>query len=210
MATDQRTSAISGPLLERIFANLIKKSQRHTSSRPSRRKADAFRSLLRHTPEVTYDSTWEAIRPLVANEEEFKAVESEEERVVVFDKVIRRLKEKREEEKRYREREGSARAGKREREESSHRERDPDSSRGRRKFEDDYDRSPGRSKARSRERTEGSRDRNHDRDKKYRDRSRSYSRMDEIEGPRKDQERSAKRRSDEDLRRDKKVHLLSR
>ena len=48
-------------------------------------------------PEVQHDSPWDTIRPLIANKEEFKAVESEEERLAVFDKVIRRLKEKREE-----------------------------------------------------------------------------------------------------------------
>jgi len=199
MSTDLRTSVIPDPPLQRIFANILKKNQRH-SNRPSRKKADAFRSLLRHMPEVTYESTWEAIRPLVANTEEFKALETEEERIIVFEKVIRRLKEKRDEEKRYREREGSARDSKRDREESRHRDRDRDGSR--RGYDDDRDRSPGRSRARSRERSQHSRD--YDRERNDRDRSRSYSKMDEIE-PR---DRSSKRRSEEDLRGDKKVHPL--
>ena len=205
MATDHRTSIIPEALLERIFTNLVRKSQRHSSNRPSRKKSDAFRSLLRHMPEVTYESTWEAIRPLVVDKEEFKAVESEEERAVVFEKVIRRLKEKREEEKRYREGEGSTRGpSKRDRDESSHRDRERE--RSRRRYENDHDRSPGRSRALSRERNDHPK--GYDRDRKYRDQSRSYSRMDEIEyagESRKDRDRSSKRRSEDDIRGDKKV-----
>lgn len=169
MAMDQRTSVIHSELLKRIFENLVNKSRRHASSRQSRKKPDAFRSLLRHMSEVTYDSTWEVIRPLVANSEEYKALEDEE-RIVVFDKVIRRLKEKRDDEKRYREREG-----KRERDESTHRE-----SKSRRRYEE---RSRERSHPRSRERRDS---------RENRDRSKETYR----EG----RERGSKRRSDEDLR----------
>src|ERR1700738_1862101 len=100
MSSDQRTSVIPSSLLERIFANLVNKSRRH-ASRASRKPGDSLRSLLRHMPEVQHASPWDTIRPLIANKEEFKAVESEEERLAVFDKVIRRLKEKREEDRRY-------------------------------------------------------------------------------------------------------------
>jgi pre-mRNA-processing factor 40 len=205
MSTDPRTSVIPEPLLQRIFANLVKKSQRHSSDRPLRKRSNDFRSLLRHMPEVTYESTWEVIKPLVADSEEYKALESEEERITVFDKAIRRLKEKREEEKRYREREGSAReSSKRDREESRHRDRDRE--RSRRRYEDDYDRSHVASRARSREKNDHFKDR--DRDRKYRDRSRSYPKMEEIEyseEPRKDQDRRSKRRSEDDLRQNGKV-----
>lgn len=195
MSSDHRTSVIPPPLLQRIFTNLVNKSKRHASSR-SRKKPDAFRSLLRHIPEVTYDSTWESIRPLVEKSEEYLALESDEERIAVFDKVIRRLKEKREEEKRYREREGSARASKRDRDESAHRDSRYDS-KSRRRYEDGYDRSRERSRHRSRERTSQSRDRDHDRDRRYRDRSRGYSRRDELDyGDGKDR---SKRRSEEDV-----------
>jgi pre-mRNA-processing factor 40 len=154
MSTDQRTSVIASELLKRIFENLVNKSRRHVSSRQSRKKPDAFRSLLRHMAEVTYDSTWEEIRPLVTNAEEFKALESEEERVAVFEKVIRRLREKRDDERRNREREG-----KREREESTHRE-----SKSRRRYEE---RSRERSHPRSGERRD-SRDRDRERSSKRR------------------------------------------
>lgn len=209
MSSDQRTSVIPDDLLQRIFVNLVNKSRRHTSSRQSRKKPDAFRSLLRHMSEVTYESTWDQIRPLVVNKEEFKALESEEERMVMFDKVIRRLKEKRDEEKRYREREGSARgSGKREREESTHRDGRHESKSRRRYDDDGYERSREPSRPRSRERR-NSRDR--DQDKKYRDRSKGRSsRRDELDygdEPRRD--RSSKRRSDDDLRSgDRKVFPL--
>lgn len=206
MSSDQRTSVIPSDLLQRIFANLVNKSRRHTSSRQSRKKPDAFRSLLRHMPEVTYESTWDEIRPLVVNKEEFKALESEEERVVVFDKVIRRLKEKRDEEKKYREREGSARgSSKRERDESAHRDGRYESKSRRRYDDDEYERSREHSRPRSRERRD-SRDR--DQDKKYFDRSKGRSsRRDEFDYDNEpQQDRSLKRRSEDDLRpRDRKV-----
>ena len=211
MSIDQRTSVIPDELLQRIFTNLVNKSRRHASSRQSRKKPDAFRSLLRHMPEVTYESTWEEIRPLIVNKDEFKAIESEEERVIVFDKVIRRLKEKRDEDKRYREREGSARgSGKRERDESTHGDSRHDSKSRRRYEDDEYDRSREPSRPRSRERRD-SRDRGRDRDRKDRDRSRAYSYhndLDRGDSPRRD--RSSKRRSEEDLRPgDRKVRSWS-
>jgi len=187
MSTDQRTSVIPNDLLKRIFENLVNKSRRHASSRQSRKKPDAFRSLLRHMSDVTYDSTWDEIRPLVLNKEEFKALESEEERLVVFEKVIRRLKEKRDEEKRYRE------SSRRDREESAHRDGRHDSKSRRRYEDDEY------SRPRSLERTDQSRDRD-----KYRDRSRSYSRREEL-----DYDDRPKRRGEDDLRPgDRKVPRL--
>jgi pre-mRNA-processing factor 40 len=194
MSSDIRTSVIAPALLERIFTNLVNKSRRH--NRPSRKKSDAFRSLLRHMSEVTYDSTWDTIRPLVTDKDEFKTLESEEERVAVFDKVVRRLKEKRDEDRRYREHEGNARGTtKRERGESAH----DREGKSRRRYEDDeYERSRDRSRPRS-ERLDRSRD--HDpRDKDhYRDRSRVYSRREGIDYDEPKIERS-KRRGDDDLR----------
>ena len=205
MSSDQRTSVIPSQLLERIFANLVNKSRRHASSRSSRRKPDAFRSLLRHMPEVTHDSTWEAIKPLVANKEEYNILESEEERIAVFDKVIRRLKEKRDEEKRYREREGSARvSSKRDREESSHRDGRRES-RSRRHYElEENERSREHSRPRSRDRTEYPRE---EKDRRYQDRSRGYSRRDELDyTDEAKSQRNTKRRSDDDMRsEDRKV-----
>jgi pre-mRNA-processing factor 40 len=186
MSSDQRTSVIPTELLERIFTNLVNKSRRHTSARSSRKKPDAFKSLLRHMSDVTYDSTWEQIRPLVVNKEEFKALESEEERVVIFEKVIRRLKEKRDEEKRYRE-------SKRDREESSHRDGRHDSKSRRRYEEDEYER------PRSRDGKSHSRDR-------YHDRSKGYSRREELDY----EERPSKRRTEDELRPgDRKVNPSS-
>jgi FF domain len=160
-------------------------------------------------PEVTYESTWDTVRPLVANKDEFKALDSEEERIAVFDKVIRRLREKRDEEKRYREQEGSARgSSKREWEESTHRDGRHESKSRRRYEDDDYEQSRERSQARERERGR-SRDRDHDKEK-YRERSRGYSHRDEfdyVDEPRR--ERSSKRKSEENLRPgDRKVPKL--
>jgi pre-mRNA-processing factor 40 len=157
------------------------------SSRQSKKKPDAFRSLLRHMSEVTYDSTWDEIRPLVVSKEEFKALESEEERLVVFEKVIRRLKEKRDEEKRNRD------SNRRDREESTHRDGRHDSKSRRRYEDEEY------SRPRSRERTDQSRDRD-----KYRDRSGSYSRREDL-----NYDDRPKRRGEDDLRPgDRKVPRL--
>jgi pre-mRNA-processing factor 40 len=199
MSTDLRTSVIPSELLERIFANLVNKARRHAASRQSRKKPDAFRSLLRHMPEVTYDSTWEIIKPLVINSEEYNAIESDEERIAVFDKVIRRLKEKRDEDRRYRE--GSARgSARREYEESTHRDSKP-----RRRYEDDeYD----RSRPRSRERGEYPRERDHDRERRYSDRPREYARSEYSDEARRD--RSVKRRGEEDLAGERKVFYWSK
>ena len=190
MSTDQRTSVIPNNLLERIFENLVNKSRRHASSRQSKKRLDSFRSLLRHMAEVIYVSTWDEIRPLVVNKEEFKALESEEERVLVFEKVIRRLKEKRDEEKRYRD------SSRREREESTHRDGHHDSKSGRRYEDDEY------SRPQSRERRDHSREATD----KSRDRSRSYSHRDEL-----DYDDRPKRRNEGDLRPgDRKVRDLLR
>lgn len=194
MSTDLRTSVIPDELLQRIFANLVNKSRRHNSSRESRKKLDAFRSLLRHLPEITHRSTWEEVRPLVQDMDEFTALETEEERVAVFEKVIKRLKEKRDEQRRYRDNDSDRR---REKEESVHRDGKHDS-RGRRHYdEDDQDRSRERSRHLSQERS--------DRDLDYRKshtRSRSYSRRDELDygGDDAREGRGSKRRSEEDTR----------
>ncbi len=196
MSSDHRTSVIPPPLLERIFANLVNKSKRHTSSR-SRKKSDDFRSVLRHLPEMAHDSKWEDIRPLVEKSEEYLALQSDDERIAVFEKVIRRLKEKREEEKRYREREGSARVSKRERDESVHKGSRYDS-KSRRRHDDNYEQSRDRSRHRSRERTSQPRDLDYDRDRRVRDHSRGYSRRDELDYD--DGKDRSKRRGSDDLR----------
>ena len=104
MSTDQRTTALSSETLSLIFTRLYEKvvrrteEDKHASERHQRRTIDALRSKIKHisNPPVTFNSTWDTIRPRISHSEEFKALESDDLRRQAFDKVIRRLKEKEE------------------------------------------------------------------------------------------------------------------
>jgi pre-mRNA-processing factor 40 len=197
MSKDIRTSAIPDDILQRIFNHLVNKKRRHTSSRESRKSSDAFRSRLRHMQEITHRSTWDEIRPLVQDTEEFIALENEEERLAVFEKVSRRLKEKRDEQRRHHG-ESDRRREKEDYRDSRH------DSRSRRRY-DDEEGSRERSRPRSNERL--------DRDGDYRrshSRSRSYTRRDELNyGGDESKDGRSKRRTDEELHTpERKVTLL--
>ncbi|KAJ3300642.1 PRP40 pre-mRNA processing factor 40 [Kappamyces sp. JEL0829] len=67
-----------------------------------RRNMDDFKSLLKHlSPPLTLDMKWREVRPLVVKESAYIALD-EEQRIEVFDKVMKRLQEKKEERKRQR------------------------------------------------------------------------------------------------------------
>jgi pre-mRNA-processing factor 40 len=126
MSTDRRTAAIPKDTLSLIFDRLLDKVTRrseddkHASERYQRRLIDALRSKIKHldNPSVLSTSTWESVRPLISNLDEYKALESDDLRRQAFDKVIRRLKEKEEDAEKEREKErGSKR---------DHRDRDKD------------------------------------------------------------------------------------
>ena len=104
MHTDRRTASIPQDILTLIFNRLHEKvlhrseDDKHASERQQRRLIDSLRSKIKHldkTP-VTSTTTWDSIRPHIAHFEEFKALESDNQRRQAFDKVIRRLKEKEE------------------------------------------------------------------------------------------------------------------
>ncbi|EPS40710.1 hypothetical protein H072_5388 [Dactylellina haptotyla CBS 200.50] len=84
-------------VFDKIHEKSIKRSEedRHQADRQQRRRVDALRSAIKHLePPVVVGDTWEKVRPRLTKMEEFKALDSEELRLSAFDKLIRRLKEK--------------------------------------------------------------------------------------------------------------------
>lgn len=75
------------------------------AERQQRRAADDLRSYLKHLdPPLTVQDTYEKVRPRLARSDDFQAVASEDARRAVFDKFIRRLKEREEDMERDRHR----------------------------------------------------------------------------------------------------------
>ena len=64
------------------------------AKRQQRKAIDALRSRIKHLdPAVAIGDTWEQVRPRIERYEEFKAVNSDEDRQVAFEKHVNRLKE---------------------------------------------------------------------------------------------------------------------
>nr|CAG8546270.1 9315_t:CDS:10 [Entrophospora candida] len=83
--SDERASLISEINQKSIFEQLQRKSERR-----QRRKIDAFKSILNKnldislTPEITYDQA----RPHIEKTDEFKAIDTEEQRIEIFNKFM--------------------------------------------------------------------------------------------------------------------------
>ncbi|PKK69511.1 hypothetical protein RhiirC2_850665 [Rhizophagus irregularis] len=89
-SSDDRISSVNETNLRIIFEQLQRKQERR-----QRRKLDAFKTILKHfEANITPDATWEKVRPIIEKTEEFQAIESEEQRIEVFNKFIERIKEK--------------------------------------------------------------------------------------------------------------------
>jgi hypothetical protein len=81
-----------------------KKSKRsdddRQSERQQRRAIDDLRSFIKHMdPPIMPEDTWEKIRPRLVRTPEFKAVTSEEARRGAFEKVLRRVRDREEEDR---------------------------------------------------------------------------------------------------------------
>ncbi|CAI2167816.1 14245_t:CDS:10 [Funneliformis geosporum] len=88
--SDERVSSVDENNLKIIFEQLQRKQERR-----QRRKLDAFKAILRHFEAmISPDTTWEQVRPILEKTEEFQAIESEEQRLEVFNKFIDRVREK--------------------------------------------------------------------------------------------------------------------
>ncbi|KAK6335598.1 hypothetical protein TWF696_002365 [Orbilia brochopaga] len=101
LRSDSRTAQWSHEDFAAVFDKIHEKSvkrneeDRHQADRQQRRRVDALRSAIKHLdPPVSVGDTWAQIRPRLLKLEEFKAIDSEELRQSAFDKFIRRLKEK--------------------------------------------------------------------------------------------------------------------
>ncbi len=107
MSTDRRTAPISRDTLDLIFHRLLEKvlrrteDDKHASERQQRRLIDTLRSKIKHlsSPPVTSSTTYDSIRPYIQHFEEFKTLDDDSLRRQAFDKVLRRLKEKEEDER---------------------------------------------------------------------------------------------------------------
>lgn len=125
MRTDTRTANIDEQSMHDIFNYIINKvkkreeDERRDSEYHERRAMDDLRSVIKHLePPVLVTDTWEMVRPRVEKTEEFRAIKSDASRLAVFDKYIRRLKEK------EKDREDRGRREPRDRERGGRRERD--------------------------------------------------------------------------------------
>ena len=101
MRTDPRTTNIDESSMSSIYAYVIAKvkkreeEERRDVEHNERHAMDDLRSVLKHLdPPVSVTDTWEAIRPRVEKFDEYRALKSDTLRQSVFDKYIRRLKDK--------------------------------------------------------------------------------------------------------------------
>ncbi|KAI1386714.1 uncharacterized protein F4822DRAFT_411032 [Hypoxylon trugodes] len=131
LKNDRRTANIDGDIQTLIFERLQEKKSKRSdedkhSERQQRRATDDLRSYIKHIePPVAADDTWEKVRPRLARASEFQAVKSEDARRGAFEKVLRRIRDREEEDRdRHKRRERSPDRGtyrERERGDRSHR-----------------------------------------------------------------------------------------
>lgn len=112
MQADPRTAAFDNTTLRLTFDRISAKvkereeKERHKAERHFKREIDDLRSRIKRLdPPVTIDETWEQVRPRVEKSEEYRALDTDDLRRAGFDKHIRRLKDREEDEKREKERE---------------------------------------------------------------------------------------------------------
>ncbi|OBT79990.1 hypothetical protein VF21_01166 [Pseudogymnoascus sp. 05NY08] len=126
MQTDRRTANIDRDALSLIFGRLHEKVSRrneddkHLAERKQRRAVDDLRSYMKHLePPIKVDDTYEKVKPRIERSGEYLALPTDDLRRSAFDKFIRRLKDKEDEERdrsKRRDRESVERSSYRERE----------------------------------------------------------------------------------------------
>ncbi|KAI1328338.1 hypothetical protein F5Y16DRAFT_159224 [Xylariaceae sp. FL0255] len=106
LKNDRRSANIDRNILTLIFERLQeRKSSKRSdedkhSERQQRRAIDDLRSYIKHLePPVVADDTWEKVRPRLARAAEFQAVTSEEARRGAFEKVLRRARDREDEDR---------------------------------------------------------------------------------------------------------------
>ncbi|OTA94260.1 hypothetical protein M434DRAFT_269069 [Hypoxylon sp. CO27-5] len=105
LKNDRRTANIDDDILTLIFERLQEKKSKRSdedkhSERQQRRAVDDLRSYIKHMdPPIVADDTWEKVRPRLARAPEFQAVKSEDARRGAFEKVLRRIRDREEEDR---------------------------------------------------------------------------------------------------------------
>ncbi|KAI0128055.1 hypothetical protein F4776DRAFT_629068 [Hypoxylon sp. NC0597] len=105
LKNDRRTANIDGDILTLIFERLQEKKSKRSdedkhSERQQRRAIEDLRSYIKHIePPIVADDTWEKVRPRLARTPEFQAVKSEDARRGAFEKVLRRVRDREEEDR---------------------------------------------------------------------------------------------------------------
>lgn len=101
MRADPRTANIDDQSMRSIYDYVIAKvrkredEERRHEERGERDAMDNLRSAIKRLdPPVTVSDSWEAVRPRIEKSDEYRALRSDSIRQSVFDKYIRRLKEK--------------------------------------------------------------------------------------------------------------------
>ncbi|KAF1841142.1 uncharacterized protein K460DRAFT_347846 [Cucurbitaria berberidis CBS 394.84] len=101
MRTDPRTANIDEQSMHSIYNYVITKvkkreeDERRDEEHNERYAMDSLRSVIKRLdPPVSLSDTWEVVRPRVEKADEYRALKSDTLRESVFDKYIRRLKEK--------------------------------------------------------------------------------------------------------------------
>jgi pre-mRNA-processing factor 40 len=101
MRTDPRTANIDEQSMHSIFNYVMAKvkkreeDDRRDEEHNERHSMDALRSVIKRLePPVSLADTWEVVRPRVEKTDEYRALKSDTLRESVFDKYMRRLKEK--------------------------------------------------------------------------------------------------------------------
>lgn len=101
MRIDPRTANIDEQSMHSIFNYVIAKVKkreedgRRDEEHNERHTMDALRSIIKRLePPVSLTDTWELVRPRVEKTEEYRALKSDTLRESVFDKYMRRLKDK--------------------------------------------------------------------------------------------------------------------
>lgn len=101
MRTDPRTANIDEQSMHSIYNYVLAKvkkreeEERRDEEHNERYAMDALRSVVKRLdPPVSLTDTWEVVRPRVEKTDEYRALKSDNLRESVFDKYMRRLKEK--------------------------------------------------------------------------------------------------------------------
>jgi pre-mRNA-processing factor 40 len=111
MQADSRTASYDKDTLHIIYDRLVAKVQereekeRHKAERQNRHQIDDLRSRIKRLdPAVRIEDTWEQVRPRLEKYDEYKALETDDLRRSAFEKYIRRLKEREEDDRRDKDR----------------------------------------------------------------------------------------------------------